>query len=264
MIPPAAVTDPRLEDTEWLETNGLGSYASGIVAGPRSRRDHAILAIEVKAKHRSVLVNGFDAWIETPNGKFAITSQRYHPDVVSPDGANRIVGFEADPWPRWRFRLEDGTHVEQEIVMRQGAALTAVAWRVRGPRIGTTLTLRPFLSVREAGALHFENPSFRFDPSIAFGRLVWRPYPGMPGIVVAMNGEYSHHPLWYRKFTYGSGGVNGMEDLASPGVLRWSFSNGEAIWMVAAEGREGEELATNENAEWCLAAVRDAERARRK
>ena len=34
-----------------------------------------------------VLVNGFDAWVETPAGRYAISSQAYGPDVTYPDGA---------------------------------------------------------------------------------------------------------------------------------------------------------------------------------
>ena len=255
----------RLEETEWRETNGLGGYASGTVGGPRSRRDDGLLVVEAAPDRRFVLVNGFDAWIDVPSGTHAISSQRYTPDVVHPDGSQRIADFQPEPWPRWRYALEDGTRVEQEIVMRHGAALTAVAWRVSGPRIGVTMTLRPFVSGRDANALHGENSEFRFDPEISAGRLMWRPYPGVPGIIVEMNGEYSHHPLWYRNFLYyGRGGADAVEDLASPGVFRWDFSQGEAIWIVAAEGQEGEELLGTESAESCLAAVRDAERARRK
>ena len=252
------------QETEWTEGDGHAA-ACGTVGGPRSRRDQGLLRVEPAGDRCFVLVNGFDAWIDTPGGRFAITSQRYTPDVMHPDGAKRIDDFDAEPWPRWRFALEDGTRVEQEIIARRGASLVAVAWRVRGPRIGLTLTLRPFFSGRDEHALHLENSGFRFDPEISGGRLVWRPYSSVPGIVVAMNGEYSHHPLWYRNFLYyGRGGADCVEDLASPGVFRFDFSAGEAVWIVAAEGSEGEDLTGAASAESCLAAVRDAERARRK
>jgi hypothetical protein len=42
-------------------------------------------------------VNGFEAWLERPDGTFALTSQRYTPDVIHPDGAERIEAFEPDP-----------------------------------------------------------------------------------------------------------------------------------------------------------------------
>src|SRR6059036_1325238 len=100
---------------EWLEADGLGGFASGMASGIRTRRYHALLLAAMRPPtDRIVLVNGFDAWVNTLAGSFALSSQRYLPDAVYPDGARRIEVFEADPWPRWRYRLEDGTEVEQE------------------------------------------------------------------------------------------------------------------------------------------------------
>src|SRR5690349_13696242 len=87
---------------EWLETDGLGGFASGTVSGIRTRRYHALLlAATTPPTGRIVLVNGFDAHVETPAGNFALSSQLYTPDVTHPDGAQRIVAFSHEPWPGW-------------------------------------------------------------------------------------------------------------------------------------------------------------------
>src|SRR3990172_10033893 len=93
---------------EWLEADGLGGFASGTVGGERTRRYHALL-LAAPAAGRMVLVNGFDGWIETEAGKFAISSQRYVPDVVDPDGGQRLAAVEPQPWTCWGFQLGDGT-----------------------------------------------------------------------------------------------------------------------------------------------------------
>jgi len=52
---------------EWLEADGLGGFASGTVSGMRTRRYHALLLTAVTPPTgRFVLVNGFDAWVDTP------------------------------------------------------------------------------------------------------------------------------------------------------------------------------------------------------
>src|SRR6186713_2453811 len=114
---------PGLTSLEWLEADGLGGYASGTASGIRTRRYHALLLTARRPPtDRVVLVNGFDAWVTTPAGRFAISSQAYGPDVVHPDGASRIESFTAEPWPRWVYALADGTRVAQEILVPKNAA----------------------------------------------------------------------------------------------------------------------------------------------
>ncbi len=113
---------PPFTGREWLEADGLGGFASGTVAGVRTRRYHALLLVAATPPTgRMVLVNGFDACITTPAGTFPISSQAYTPGVNYPDGLHRIASFATEPWPRWSFQLEDGNLVEQEIFIARSA-----------------------------------------------------------------------------------------------------------------------------------------------
>src|SRR3990172_6248033 len=256
-----------MNKNEWLEADGLGGFASGTVAGIRTRRYHGLLlTATTPPTGRVLLVNGFDAWVETPVGSFALSSQAYPPDVIHPDGARRIEAFEAEPWPRWRFRLEDGTEIEHDLFVRNGASVTVLSWRLRSPRRGVRLSVRPFLSGRDYHALHHQNPHFRFEPEARDGRLVWRPYPDLPGIVVLSNGEYAHQPDWYRNFLYEEERARGLdftEDLASPGIFHCALPAGEAVLILATEGQESATLPQGASAEACVKSLRDAERQRR-
>src|SRR5262249_24941690 len=211
----------------------------GPEAAARPRRYHALLLVATTPPTgRFVLVNGFDAWVETPAGQFAISSQLYAPGITHPDGARRIECFDLDPWPRWTFRLEDGTRLEQQIVTQQGAPVVAVSWTLCEPRAGVTLSVRPLLSGRDYHSLHHENPAFSFAAETHTGRVVWQPYPGVPAITVAHNGTYQHAPDWYRNFQYDAERARGLdfsEDLASPGIFRWNLSEQEAVWLLAAQ-----------------------------
>src|SRR5262249_28721066 len=138
----------HIDEREWLEADGLGGFASGTVSGVRTRRYHALLlAATTPPTGRVVLVNGFDAWVDTDRGSIALTTQRYEPDVLHPDGASRIAAFATEPWPTWRFELGDGTVLQQEIFAAHGRGAVAVGWTlVAGGSAGVALHVRPFLS----------------------------------------------------------------------------------------------------------------------
>ena len=94
------------ERDEWLEADGLGGFASGTAAGARTRRYHALLlTATTPPTGRMVLVNGFDAWFENAAGSAALTSQRYEPGVVHPDGVTRIMEFTSIRGRAGRSRL---------------------------------------------------------------------------------------------------------------------------------------------------------------
>lgn len=61
---------------EWLEADGLGGFASGTASGIRTRRYHALLLVATTPPvGRFVLVNGLDAWADTPAGRFRLSSR---------------------------------------------------------------------------------------------------------------------------------------------------------------------------------------------
>jgi len=258
---------PKMKDDEWLEADGLGGFASGTVSGIRTRRYHAILLTATKPPSgRVVLVNGFDAWVETEGGTFALSSQLYNPDVTHPDGARRIEEFKADPWPQWVYALEDGAKIQFELFACNGASVTVLAWRLLTSNGKTILSFRPFLSGRDYHSMHHENGAFQFAPQIQGKHLVWHPYSGLPGIIALSNGEYLHQPDWYRNFLYEQERARGLdftEDLAAPGVFSWDLARGEAVCILAAEGFENGLLNSNSSPENLAEDLRRAELRRR-
>jgi predicted glycogen debranching enzyme len=250
---------------EWLEADGLGGFASGTASGIRTRRYHALLlTARNPPTGRVVLVNGFDAFVETPSGRFAITSQAYAPDVVSPDGAAHADGFANEPWPRWTFTLPDGTRLSQEILVPKDASAVAVVWRLLSGASPISLEVRPFLSGRDYHSLHHENPAFRFDADETPDHTIrFQPYPDVPAVVVRTNGAFFPARDWYRRFVYAEEKARGLdftEDLASPAIFRFDLA-GEAVLLLAAEGHEA--VLGSWGAEAALEALRSAEQTRR-
>ncbi|HET6896962.1 MAG TPA: amylo-alpha-1,6-glucosidase, partial [Vicinamibacteria bacterium] len=119
----------------------------------------------------------------------------------------------------------------------KGIAATVLTWRVAGSPAGVRLVVRPFLAGRDAHALHHENEDFRFEAEVGSGRVSWRPYAGVPGVVALSNGSYGHEPYWYRRFFYEEDrrlGLDFEEDLAAPGTITFDLGHEEAQLVLAA------------------------------
>ena len=243
MIDHAPEASQAQDAAEWLEADGLGAYASGEADGVRTRRYHALLmACATPPTNRIVLVNGVEGFVETAGGRFAITSQRYAPGVLDPDGASRLAGFTHEPWPSWTHALPDGTVIGHEVFVEPHSGACVLRWRrLSGPAGPCILSLRPLLTGRDHGALHQRNGAFRFDAETTGGNVTWRPYPSVPAATALTDGTYRHDPVWLQNVLYTverERGLPDTEDVASPGVFTFDLALRPATMVLrAGDGR---------------------------
>ena len=116
-------------DSEWLEPDGLGDFASGTVSGVRTRRYHGLLIPATKPPAgRTVPVNGLEAWVESAGTTFAISAQRYYPNVIYPYAGNRLTSFQLEPWPTWTFQLNE-IAIQQELFAVRGTQSVVLSWK---------------------------------------------------------------------------------------------------------------------------------------
>jgi predicted glycogen debranching enzyme len=238
--------DPARLDDEWLEADGFGGFASGTAGTSRTRRYHALLLAATHAPGgRVVLVNGIEAWLEAHGKRYALSMQRYVPDVVYPDIAGHLLGFDTAPWPTWRFQLDGDTLLIAELFVAKATCETVLRWRLQGgSETGAawgdaTLHVRPLLSGRDYHALHHENAAFNFNADISedLARVSWQPYGDRPVIHASTNGVYTRAPDWFRNFCYvreRERGLDFSEDLATPGVFTFNLSDAEALMILQA------------------------------
>ena len=229
----AVNTEPT---AEWLEADRTGGFASGTVDTIRTRRYHGLLLVATTPPTgRVMLVNGFEAWLETPHGRVDLSAQRYQGDVVHPRGDQAIKAFVIDPWPTWMYELPDGRSLTLEIFIAPPSARTNVRWTLAGSSAPVTLHVRPLISGRDYHALQRENTVIDLSTCRRDGILSWHTYPDQPVIANVTNGDWRDDALWYRNFLYTAErerGLDHVEDLLSPGIFTWDLQRGPAIWVT--------------------------------
>ena len=262
-------------DFEWLETDGLGGFASHTFGGTRTRRYHALLLVSRKPPtDRRVLVNGVDVVVDTGGERLALTSQTYMPTlegdkpIVRHEGRKVKTRFDDSLWPTWTYEIGSEQTIEHAVMVPRGRPLVVLSWRLVSPESGSeaTLTVRPFLSGRDYHALQRENADFRFKPEVdaARGRLIFQPYASEPEVVCLSTGIFEEQPYWYREFLYTEErdrGLDCVEDLGAPGIFTFDLGRGEAFLVLGTEaathGLDGASLIEQ------VASMRSAERTRR-
>jgi predicted glycogen debranching enzyme len=225
---------------EWLETNGLGSFAMGTIAGPSTRRYHAILCAATRPPlGRMVLVNRLEE-VAVVDGSPYDLSASFYPGVVHPEGYRAILGFRLDPWPTWTLRA-GGAVIERSIFMPHGRQMAIVSWRlVESPGVGRArLFVKPMISGRDYHALHHENDVLSRDVEAGEGLVTLRPYADVPAVYVHHNGLFVGKPDWYRRFEYPverERGLDFEEDLFTPGELQLDLVSGtDAVAIFSVE-----------------------------
>jgi predicted glycogen debranching enzyme len=210
---------------EWLETNGLGGYALGTVAGCGTRGYHGLLAAAVEPPAvRSMVVTGMDEWLVQPN---VFLSTQQYPGAVSPEGYKLLESFDAAPMPTWVFK-SGSYRVERRVFMLHGENTTVVRYRLLAGK-PVTIAVRPFFVWRDHHARRHASEDWWVAASRAGDAIHCAPSDG--GIPVSVYAHptthYRDEPLWYRRFEYQrelERGLAGHEDAFAPFVVELALS----------------------------------------
>lgn len=113
---------------EWLETNGIGSFASATISGMNTRRYHALLVASLKPPtHRYVLLSRIEEAITIGKRSTEFSTNTYRPTVTHPRGFEYQTEFRLTPFPTFTFHIF-GVTVQKQIFMPYGANATVIRY----------------------------------------------------------------------------------------------------------------------------------------
>jgi predicted glycogen debranching enzyme len=245
---------------EWLETNGLGGYASSTIVGLNTRRYHGLLVAATKPPvGRMVLLSKLEETVIISGRRYELSANRY-PGVVHPQGYRYLKSFRLDPYPVFIYDL-DGCELEKSVFMVNGENTTAIQYRfTSGDLAGRALELRPLIAFRDFHTTTHENGAL--NPSIEqeTGGIALSPYPGLPTLYLAHNSiRVEKAGKWYRNFEYDiekERGLDSREDLFQPCLLRFDLpTSSGAVLLASTERRDASAIDNYRDAEMRRRAV---------
>ncbi len=236
---------------EWLESNGIGGFATSSIIGANTRRQSGLLVASLRPPvDRQVLLSKFEERV-LANGHEAHISTNLYPGTVFPHGFNIQKEFRLRPWPTFRYANED-FEIEKTVTLVYGENTVVVGYRNLRARGAIELKLRPLLAFRDYNSLAKRDDSVTLAVERANGTLSVQPHAKLPRLYFHTRPDNVDLKAdWYLRFTYPveqERGLDCEEDLFTPFELSYKIPAGQTVYIVASTDRK-----TGVNAEELLA-----------
>lgn len=231
----------RALQLEWLETNGIGGFASSSIVGLNTRRYHGLLIAATKPPvGRMVLLSKLEETLIIGDERYDLSANQY-PGVVHPQGYRYLREFRLDPFPTFMYEV-NGIEIEKHVFMVHGENTTVIEYGLRtvGGAVPSkcVLELRPLIAFRDYHSTTHRNDAI--DPTVGFtnGLASITPYRDLPTLYFAHNAaEWATSSNWYVNLEYAverERGLDYTEDLFNPFVLRFQFGGQATATVIAS------------------------------
>ena len=236
---------------EWLETNGLGGFASSTIIGLNTRRYHGLLVAATNPPvGRMVLLSKLEETLFIDGESFDLSANRY-PGVVHPQGFRYLKQFRLDPFPVFTYEVA-GIEIEKSVFMVYGENSTVVQYEVKKNNRqesarNLSLEVRPLVAFRDYHSTTHANDAISATVKESPGMASVTPYQGLPSLHLAHDAAELHKTGdWYRNFEYDAERERGLdfsEDLFNPLVLRFDLRlRRQALVIASTERRDVEKV----------------------
>ncbi|MBG0791682.1 MAG: glycogen debranching enzyme N-terminal domain-containing protein [Desulfovibrionaceae bacterium] len=223
---------------EWLDTNGLGGYASSTLINCHTRKYHGLLVAALKEpRGRFVLLSKAESSLLHDGKEFFLSTNKY-PGVYHPTGHQFAESFEQDLFPAITFRIGDAL-IRKSFLMVHGKNTVLVCYELVEGKVKPTLRIRPMLAFRSIHALTRENMFLRPKSYPERNGRKVQPYEGMPPLYMGTNrtSEFLPGPKWNLNVEYileRARGFDYQEDLFCPGVFEVCLQKGKPVTFGAS------------------------------
>jgi predicted glycogen debranching enzyme len=223
---------------EWLETNGLGGFASSTIIGLNTRRYHGLLtAATTPPVGRLLLLAKLEETLIINGQRFELSANQY-PGVIHPQGYRYLSQFRLDPFPIFTYEVA-GVEMEKSVFMIHGENSTIIRYRLLSePTESPLLELRPLIAFRDCHSTTHENDALNAEVRIEATRAAVTPYTSLPTLYMAHDADaIDTKGSWYRSFEYRverERGLDWVEDLYNPCTFRFDLGRQSHATIIAS------------------------------
>ena len=223
---------------EWLETNGVGGYASSTILDCHNRKYHGLLNIPItESNERFVLLHKLDASIALGERTFKLSTNKY-PGVFHPTGHKFIEAFTAEYHSTIQWRIGD-IRLSRSVMMPKGESSVLICWDYEEGTQPLELSIAPWVAYRSVHDLQHENLGVQAKAFPNEYGITIEPYAGMPALHLRASQkiEWFGGPDWIRQLEYMkefSRGYEFQEDVFCPGEFEKVLKPGESLIIQAS------------------------------
>jgi predicted glycogen debranching enzyme len=220
---------------EWIETNGLGGWASSTVSGANTRNYHGIFVSAINPPvERMVMLNKLEEIIITKEKKYELSCNQFPGKVVC-EGLQYLNRFTRDIFPVAQYKIGN-IEITKTIAALYQEDTVVITYEVTSADSEFELELKPLISFRDYHSLSRANDGINRNITFGNGTLEVNPYPGLPTMYIHIDkSSFRFDPAWFHNFEYREEQARGLrfsEDLFCHGNFNIKLKAGSKVGVV--------------------------------
>jgi predicted glycogen debranching enzyme len=227
------LTSLRLSDLtelDWKVANRLGAYAASTVASMNTRRTHGLLVAPItRGAQRIVLLSRVEECLRAPGKSVELACNEY-PDATFPRGDQFLRAFDESPAPTWTY-AGDGWTLEKRLHLLDDRNTVILSYRLLEAPSPMEFHVRPLFAFRPTRDLMYQwNGRLNAEKRTRQDYRIPATHR-TPEVFFSSDGSFDPKCCWYYNTIYRAADEAhpaGLEDLWSPGFVRWTLSAGQS------------------------------------
>jgi predicted glycogen debranching enzyme len=221
---------------EWLAVNHIGGYAASTVPGCNTRKYHGLLVAAMSPPvRRMVLLSRVEETVFYDGWPHPLACNEY-PDAMHPQGHQFLRAFANEPFPRWAYQGEGWT-LEKQLRLLIGENTVLLSYTLMGSAKPVEFEIRPLFALRGIHELMYQWNAALAPQNLSPTHHHIPATHATPEAFFAHDGKFTGEGYWYLNSIYRreqERGYSGLEDLWSPGVVRYTLAPGQTVHFVCS------------------------------